>query len=63
MMKDDQQAQGRTRKALLWEENERPHEVIVSLQQEVVRYLEPEVSYRLLKMIEEHAAASIDEWR
>lgn len=38
------------------EQNERFRGVLVSLQQEIVRYMTPEQSARLLLMIEEHAA-------
>ena len=38
------------------EENERLRGVIVSLQQEIVRHMPPELSRRIMKMIEEHAA-------
>lgn len=38
------------------EQNERLRGVLVSLQQEIVRYMTPEQSARLLLMIEEHAA-------
>lgn len=38
------------------EQNERLREVLISLQQEIVRYMTPEQSSRLLLIIEEHAA-------
>lgn len=38
------------------EQNERLRGVLISLQQEIVRYMTPEQSSRLLLMIEEHAA-------
>ena|SRR5260221_9243151 len=38
------------------EQNERFRGVLISLQQEIVRYMTPEQSARLLLMIEEHAA-------
>jgi transcriptional antiterminator len=38
------------------EENERLRGVIVSLQQEIVRYMSPELSRRIMKMIEKLAA-------
>ena len=61
VIRDDQKAQRRTLvEERLREENERLRGVIVSLQQEIVRHLEPEVSRRLLRMIEEHAAVSAD---
>ncbi len=41
---------------LAQEQNERFRGVLVSLQQEIVRYMTPEQSARLLLMIEEHAA-------
>ena len=41
---------------LVKEQNERLRGVLVSLQQEIVRYMTPEQSSRLLLMIEEHAA-------
>ena len=39
----------------LTEENERLRGVLISLQQEIVRYTTPELSNRLLRLIEEHA--------
>lgn len=41
---------------LAQEQNERFRGVLISLQQEIVRYMTPEQSARLLLMIEEHAA-------
>lgn len=39
-------------------QNERLRGIIISLQQEIQRYMSPELSRRLMKMIEEHAAAT-----
>lgn len=39
-------------------QNERLRGIIISLQQEILRYMSPELSRRLMKMIEEHAAAT-----
>lgn len=41
---------------IMKEQNERFRGVLVSLQQEIVRYMTSEQSSRLLLMIEEHAA-------
>ena len=38
------------------EENERLRGVIVSLQQEIIRHMPPELSRRIMKMIEKHTA-------
>jgi AcrR family transcriptional regulator len=42
------------------EENERLRGVIVSLQQEIMRHMPPELSRRIMKMIEKHAATGCD---
>ncbi len=39
-------------------QNERLRGIIISLQQEILRYTPPELSRRLMKMIEEHAGAT-----
>ncbi len=41
------------------EENERLRGVIVKLQQEIMRYMPPDLSRRLMSMIEEHAAEAL----
>jgi DNA repair exonuclease SbcCD ATPase subunit len=46
--------------AALKEGNERLRGVIVSIQQEVVRYAPPELGHRLIGLIKEHAAAVIE---
>jgi hypothetical protein len=46
--------------AQLREGNERLRGVIVSVQQEIVRYAPPELSRRLIELIKEHAAAVIE---
>jgi hypothetical protein len=42
------------------EQNERLRGVLISLQQEIIRYMTPEQSSRLLLMIEEHAAIPLN---
>ena len=44
----------------LKEGNERLRGIIVSIQQEIVRYASPELSHRLIELIKEHAAAVIE---
>jgi glutamate mutase epsilon subunit len=43
------------------EQNERLRGVVISLQQEIVRYTSPELSRRLMDMIEKHAASLIED--
>jgi transcriptional antiterminator len=46
--------------AELKEVNERLRGIIVSIQQEIVRYAPPELGHRLIELIEKHAAAVIE---
>lgn len=57
LKKDNQKLKQLVRQSeLAKEQNERLRGVLVSLQQEIVRFMTPEQSSRLLLMIEEHAA-------
>jgi chromosome segregation ATPase len=61
LKKDYQKLKKRVRQGeLAQEQNERLRGVLVSLQQEIVRYMTHEQSSRLLLMIEEHAAIPLN---